>query len=33
MVPTTYDYTSVPCLGPDVQAHDGRLQMFTTVSQ
>ena len=33
MVPTTYDYTSVPCLGADVQAHDGRLQMFTTVSQ
>lgn len=28
--PEKYDYTSIACLGPDVNAHDGRIQMFTT---
>jgi hypothetical protein len=27
--PENYDYTGIACLGPDVQAHDGRIQMFT----
>jgi len=27
--PEKYDYTNISCLGPDVQAHDGRIQMFT----
>jgi hypothetical protein len=31
--PETYDYTTITCLGQDVQAHDGRIQMFTTVTQ
>ena len=30
MTPSKYDYTGVACLGPDVNAHDGRIQMFTT---
>ncbi|HEY2748931.1 MAG TPA: bifunctional UDP-sugar hydrolase/5'-nucleotidase [Polyangia bacterium] len=30
MTPSNYDYTTISCLGPDVQAHDGRIQTFTT---
>jgi 5'-nucleotidase/UDP-sugar diphosphatase len=30
MSPENYDYTSIACLGPDVQAHDGRIQMFSS---
>ena len=30
MTPSKYDYTGIACLGPDVEAHDGRIQMFTT---
>lgn len=28
--PEKYDYTNIACLGRDVDAHDGRIQMFTT---
>jgi len=28
--PEKYDYTNIACLGQDVNAHDGRIQMFTT---
>jgi 5'-nucleotidase / UDP-sugar diphosphatase len=30
--PANYDYRGISCLGPDVQAHDGRIQMFTTAT-
>ncbi len=30
MSPAPYDYRGIACLGPDVDAHDGRIQMFTT---
>jgi 5'-nucleotidase len=30
LTPIKYDYTGIACLGPDVEAHDGRIQMFTT---
>jgi 5'-nucleotidase/UDP-sugar diphosphatase len=30
MSPEKYDYTNIACLGQDVNAHDGRIQMFTT---
>jgi 5'-nucleotidase len=29
--PEAYDYTTLPCLADDVNAHDGRIEMFTTV--
>lgn len=28
--PQKYDYTGIACLGQDVQAHDGRIQMFNS---
>jgi len=31
--PETYDYHDLPCLAADVNAHDGRIQTFTTVGQ
>ncbi|MCA1664586.1 MAG: 5'-nucleotidase C-terminal domain-containing protein [Myxococcales bacterium] len=30
MSPEKYDYTDIACLGQDVNAHDGRIQMFST---
>jgi hypothetical protein len=30
LTPSKYDYTGIACLGPDVEAHDGRIQMFPT---
>ena len=30
MSPEKYDYTNIACLGQDVDAHDGRIQMFST---
>jgi hypothetical protein len=28
LYPQPYDRSTLPCLGPDVQAHDGRIQMY-----
>jgi 5'-nucleotidase len=31
LAPQPYDYRDIPCLGPDVQAHDGRIATLTSV--